>query len=111
VVEGLGYVLAVLGLPIDKFVLDPAIHWKPLTEFQVRVRKNGTNVHPGPSIQQVGASESNHYFAASQTKVALTELHLIPLFSSWAHQCWSCLTHSIDVGIGSVYTESKHLVL
>ena len=41
VVEGLGYVLAVLGLPIYTFVLDPAIHWKPLTEFQVRVRKNG----------------------------------------------------------------------
>lgn len=68
----MGYVLAVLGLPIDKFVLDPAIHWKPLTEFQVRVRKNGTNVHPGPSIQQVGesfflmvgASESNHYVAS-----------------------------------------------
>lgn len=38
----------------------------------------------------VGASESNHYFAASQTMVALIELHLITLFSSWEHQCWSC---------------------
>ena len=38
--RALSHCMRALGLPIDKFFLDPAIQWKPLTQFQARVQKN-----------------------------------------------------------------------